>query len=136
MQVIVLILIVIAIIAFAIYKINNRFGMKELIMLLVVVIVSILAFVLTSRNLEEKVPSLFKQKYETEKNTKIAKFTYERLNNKTVSSKTNFIYNFNYIVLKNNKEFVCKMENIQVKKIEDEYIFENFNNVKEECQEN
>ncbi|WP_321468455.1 hypothetical protein [Halarcobacter sp.] len=136
MQVIVLIIVLLAILAFAIYKINNKFGTKEIAMLLAVIIVSSLVFVLISRNQQEKVPLLFKQKYESEKNIKISKFTYERVNNKTVSSKTNFIYNFDYIIFKNKEEYFCKMNNIKVKKIQDEYIFENFNEVKEECQKN
>jgi len=136
MQVIILILIFIAVLAFVIYKINNRFGTKEIFMLISVIVVSSLVFVLISRNQQEKVPLLFKQKYENIKNVKISKFSYERVNNKTVSSKTKFIYNFNYIIIKDGKEYFCKMDNVKVKKIEDEYIFENFNKIKEVCQKN
>ncbi|XOB63125.1 hypothetical protein ACMC56_04800 [Campylobacterota bacterium DY0563] len=136
MQVIVLIIVLLAVLAFAIYKINNKFGTKEIIMLVAVIVVSSLVFVLISRNQQEKVPLLFKQKYESEKNIKISKFTYERVNNKTVTSKTNFVYNFDYIIYKNKEEYFCKMDNVKVKKIQDEYIFENFNDIKEECQKN
>ena len=136
MQVIILIVILIAVLAFVIYKINNKFGTKEIFMLISVIIVSSLVYVLISRNQQEKVPLLFKEKYENLKNVKISKFSYERINNKTVSSKTKFVYNFTYIIIKDGKEYFCKMNNIKVEKIEDEYIFENFNKVKEVCQKN
>ncbi|WP_320036446.1 hypothetical protein [Halarcobacter sp.] len=136
MQVIVLIIVLLAVLAFAIYKINNKFGTKEIMILVAVIVVSSLVFVLISRNQQEKVPLLFKQKYENEKNIKISKFTYERVNNKTVTSKTNFVYNFDYIIYKDKEEYFCKMDNVKVKKIQDEYIFENFNDIKEECQKN
>jgi hypothetical protein len=87
----------------------------------------------TIKNQEEKVPNLFVTKYETEKNSQIEKFTFERLNNKTVSSNTEFIYNFDYIVKKDGKEFVCSAKGVKIKKIQDEYVFENFDTLNEKC---
>lgn len=136
MQIMVLILFFVALLAFIIYKINNRFGTKEFIIFSVVIIVSVLVAVMVFRNEKQKVPELFKQKYEKQHNVTISKFSYERVNNKNISSKIDFIYDFNYIILKDGKEIVCKAKDVKIKKIEDEYIFENFNNLKEECQEN
>ncbi|WP_044415750.1 hypothetical protein [Halarcobacter anaerophilus] len=133
MQIMFVAVIIIAFLAFVIYKINNRFATKELITLIAVIIVTILVVVSMMRNQEEKVPLLFKQKYEQEKNVVIEKLSFERLNNRNVSSKTNFIYNFDYIIKKDGKEFLCKAKNIKIKKIEDEYVFENFHNLKENC---
>lgn len=133
MQIMIVALLAIAIVAFIIYKINNKFETKEFIILFSVIIVSSLATVMLLRNAEEKVPQLFKQKYEKENQVKILKLSHERLNNKTLSSKTNFIYDFDYIIKKDDKEFVCTSKNVKIKKIEDEYIFENFNEIKESC---
>ncbi|XPV67686.1 MAG: hypothetical protein ACNI25_10200 [Halarcobacter sp.] len=119
-----------------IYKINNRFQMKEFLVFIGIVIVSI---TLTWYFLEEnknKVPQLFKTKYEKDKGVKIDKLSFERVNNKTLSSNTNFIYNFDFIVLKDGKEFVCTIKNVKIRKIEDEFIFDNYDNLKQECKEN
>ena len=135
MQFIVVILLAIVLVAFLMYKINNKFGTKEIIILILVIIVSILVTNITLKNQEEKVPNLFKTKYENTKNSKIEKLTYERLNNKTVSSKTEFIYNFDYIMKKDDKEFVCTAKSVKIKKIQDEFVFENFDGLDETCDE-
>lgn len=135
MQFIVVILLAIVLVAFLMYKINNKFGTKEIIILILVIIVSILVTNITLKNQEEKVPNLFKTKYENTKNSKIEKLTYERLNNKTVSSKTEFIYNFDYIMKKDDKEFVCTAKSVKIKKIQDEFVFENFDSLDETCDE-
>lgn len=134
MQIMILAVIVIAIVAFIIYKINNKFETKEFIILTAVIIVSILVSVMLLRNAEEKVPMLFKQKYEKEKEVKILKLSHERLNNKTLSSKTNFIYDFDYIIQKDGKELICSLKEVKIKRIEDEYIFENFKKLREKCE--
>ena len=82
---------------------------------------------------EEFFPSLFKQKYEKEKDITIKELTYELLNNKVVSSKTKFIYKFTYIISKDDKEFLCTVSDVEINKIEDSYIFKNFKDLKEEC---
>lgn len=133
MQIMFFAIVLIAIIAFIIYKINNKFETKEFIILFAVIIVSVLVIVMLLRNEEEKVPLEFKNKYEQIKNQKILKFSFERLNNKNLSSKTNFIYNFDYIIYKDNIEYICILKNVKIKKIEDEYIFEDFDNLDEKC---
>lgn len=135
MQFIFLIIVFIALLAFIIYKINNKFETKEIFILIVVILIPILSFTFYQRNQEERVPNIFKQKYEKEKNSQIEKFSFERVNNKTLSSKYEFIYNFDYIIKKDNKEFVCSAKNVVIKKIQDEYVFENFKNMTEKCEE-
>ncbi len=135
MQFVLVILIAIVLVAFLIYKMNNKFETKEIAILVLVIIVTIVVANFTIKNQEEKVPNLFVTKYESEKNSQIEKFTFERLNNKTVSSNTEFIYNFDYIVKKDGKEFVCTAKGVKIKKIQDEYVFENFNTLNEKCDE-
>ncbi len=133
MQFVLVILIAIVLVAFLIYKMNNKFETKEIAILVLVIIVTIAVANFTIKNQEEKVPNLFVTKYESEKNSQIEKFTFERLNNKTVSSNTEFIYNFDYIVKKDGKEFVCSAKGVKIKKIQDEYVFENFDTLNEKC---
>ncbi len=133
MQIMLIVIIFIALLAYTIYKVNNKFETKEFIILFLVVVVSILVTVMLLRNSQERVPQKFKAKYEKEKNLHILKFSYERLNNKNISSKTNFIYNFDYIINKDGEEAICTSKNVKIKKIEDEFIFENFDELNEEC---
>ena len=133
MQIIVLIAVSLVVAALIIYKINKKFEAKELIILLVVVIIPILILTYLLDNQNNEVPNKFKTKYENEKNVKILKLSFERLNNKNVSSKANFVYDFTYIVKKDNKEFFCKTKDVKIKKIQDEFVFENFENLNEEC---
>lgn len=135
MQFIFLIVILIALVAFIIYKINKKFETKEIFILLVVILIPILSLTFYLRNQEEKVPNIFKEKYEKEKDIKILKLSFDRLNNKNISSKTEFIYDFDYIIKKEDKEFACNLKNVKIKKIEDEYVFENFHNLIEKCGE-
>ncbi|RXJ67733.1 hypothetical protein CRV08_10215 [Halarcobacter ebronensis] len=135
MQITLVAILFIALLGFIIYKINNRFALKELIILISIIVVSVLALVMLLRNEEEKVPQLFKTKYEQNRKVTISKMSYERLNNKYITSKTEFVYNFDFIISKDNKELVCEVKNVIIKKIEDEYIFENFNTMDENCQE-
>ena len=92
-----------------------------------------IAYTLYENKQEEFFPSLFKQKYEKEKDIPIKELTYELLNNKVVSSKTKFIYKFTYIISKDDKEFLCTVSDVEINKIEDSYIFKNFKDLKEEC---
>ncbi|WP_072681118.1 hypothetical protein [Arcobacter sp. LA11] len=133
MQIMVFALVLIALAAFIIYKVNNKFETKEIVILLSVVIITIITVVFLSNKQEEIVPKIFKEKYEKEKNVNILKLSFERLNNKNVSSKVNFLYTFDYIIKKDGKELFCTAKEVRVKKIEDEYIFENLNTLKEDC---
>lgn len=133
MQIIISTLIFMAILSFIIYKINNKFSNKELVILLTIVTIGVVAMQLFLENKEDKIPSLFVKKYETIKNVKILKLSYEELNNKNISSDINFIYKFDYIIEKDKKQLVCTANKVQIKKIEDEYVFINFATFKETC---
>ena len=133
MQIIFGIAIFIIVVTLILYKVNNRFEKKEFIILIVIIIMTSIAYTLYENKQEEFFPSLFKQKYEKEKDIPIKELTYELLNNKVVSSKTKFIYKFTYIISKDDKEFLCTVSDVEINKIEDSYIFKNFKDLKEEC---
>ncbi len=133
MQIIIFALILIALVAYIIFKVNNKFETKEIIILLSLIIISIAALLYSLQENETKVPNIFKERYQANKNIEILKLSYERLNNKNVSSKNLFIYNFDYIINKDGQEYICNIKNIKIKKIEDEYIFENFDKLNEKC---
>ncbi len=133
MQIILLALILISILALIIYKINNKFASKEFIILLVIIVLSVIITEIFLDKKENKIPSLFMKKYQDEKNIEILKLSYERLNNKNITSEINFIYKFDYIIKKDGKELVCTSNKVLVKKIQDEYIFTNFSSFKETC---
>jgi len=133
MQIIVFALVLITLVAFIIYKVNNKFETKEIIILVSLIIITVVTTIFLTNKKEELVPKMFKEKYEKEKNVTILKLSYERLNNKNISSKSNFIYKFDYIIEKDGKESVCTANEVSIKKIEDEYIFGDFNSFREEC---
>ena len=84
---------------------------------------------------ENYFPNLFTQTYLKRNNIAIEKLSYELLNNKYISSKTQFIYKFTYIIQKEGKEFLCTAPKVEINKIGDEFIFTNFANLQEECVE-
>jgi ABC-type uncharacterized transport system substrate-binding protein len=133
MQIMVFSLILIALAAFIIYKVNDKFETKEIIILITLIVIIIGTTILLLNKDENVLPEIFKTKYEASKNVEIIKLSSERLNNKTTSSKTNFVYRFDYIINKDNKELVCTANSVKIKKIEDEYVFENFDNFNEKC---
>jgi hypothetical protein len=133
MQIIIIIAVLIIEITLILYKVNNQFEKKEFIILLLVIIISTIVMVSYEKNQEEFFPNLFKEKYAKEKNISIEKLTAELLNNKVVSSKDKFIYKFTYIIKKENQEFLCTTTNVEINKIEDNFIFKNFADLKEEC---
>ncbi len=133
MQIMLTFIVIILLLVIGIYKINNRFQKKELFIffgIITVIVASTLYFIDQNEN---KVPQLFKTKYEKQNNVKIEKLSFERVNNKTLSSDTNFIYNFDFISLKDGSEYICNIKNVKIKKIEDEFIFENFENLNKDC---
>ena len=133
MQVIFGIAILIIATTLILYKVNNQFEKKEFIILLLIIIISAITYGLYEETQDEFFPKMFKEKYSKEKSATINELTAELLNNKTVSSKTKFIYKFTYLVSKENKEYLCTMNNVEINKIEDVYIFKNFSEIKEEC---
>ena len=133
MQIIIAIAVLIVAITLILYKVNNQFEKKEFIILLLIIIITSLAYVSYEQNQEEFFPNMFKEKYEKEKNLTIESLSAELLNNKVVSSKDKFIYKFTYIVKKENQEIVCTTTNVEINKIEDNFVFKNFSDLKEEC---
>ena len=133
MQIIIAIAVLIVAITLILYKVNNQFEKKEFIILLLIIIITSLAYVSFEKNQEEFFPNMFKEKYEKEKNLTIESLSAELLNNKVVSSKDKFIYKFTYIVKKENQEFLCTTTNVEINKIEDNFVFKNFSDLKEEC---
>ncbi len=135
MQIIITIAVLIIVLTLVLYKINKKFEKKELLILLFIVVVSIAGTVLYEKNQEDFFPNMFKEKYEKEKNVLIEGLKAELLNNKVVSSNDKFIYKFTYLIKKENKEFLCTTTNVEINKIQDNFIFKNFSDLKEECYE-
>lgn len=133
MQIIIGIAIFIVIVTVIIYKINDRFEKREFIIFLLITIFTTVAFLFYENSQENFFPKMFKEKYEKEKNTQIESLEFELLNNKVVSSKDKFVYKFTYLVKKENKEFLCTMDNVEINKIQKDFIFKDFSNLKEEC---
>ncbi len=132
MQIFIAIILIIILIASIIYKLNNKFEKKELLILISIIVVVILVFTMYEKNQKNFLPNVFKEKYKKETNIDILKLSSELLNNKVVSSKNHFIYKFTYIIRKNNKEYLCVANNVNINKIQDEYIFDKWI---EECKE-
>ena len=133
MQIIIAIAVLIFAITLILYKVNNQFEKKEFIILVVIIIISSIAYTLYENKQDEFFPKMFKEKYEKDNNITIKGLSSELLNNKMVSSKTKFVYKFTYIINKDDKEFLCTVSNVEINKIEDSYIFKNFKDLKEEC---
>ena len=135
MQIIFGIAIFIIITTLILYKVNNKFEKKEFLILLVILVISTIAYTMYENNQENFFPKMFKEKYEKEKNVVIEGLESELLNNKVVSSKDKFIYKFTYLVRKENKEFLCTVNEVEINRIQDNFVFKNFSDLKEECLE-
>lgn len=133
MQIIITFAVILIIATIILYKINNKFQKKELLILFSIIILTTGIMFLYEKNQENFFPNLFKEKYEKEKNTIIEGLKAELLNNKVVSSKDKFIYKFTYIIKKDNQEFLCTTSNVEIDKIENNFVFRDFSNLKEEC---
>lgn len=130
MQILIVITLSLTLIGFILYKINKKFGLQEIITtVLIALVIGVGSSFLTEKK-EKIVQNIFKQKYENSTNSKILKIKAQRLNNKNVSSSNKFIYKFDLIVSKKDKEFVCTINEVIIKKIEDEFIIGNY---KESC---
>ena len=110
----------------------------QIIIVLTVLIIAITSILYVvndkfEKNQSEFFPNLFKEKYEKEKSVTIKSLAAELLNNKVVSSSDKFVYKFTYIISKGNEEFLCIATNVEINKIENNYIFKNFANLQEEC---
>jgi len=133
MQIIIGIAIFIVILTSIIYKINDRFEKREFIILLVIIFFVTIGIIWYEKSDENYLPKIFKEKYEKDKNLKIRSLSSELLNNKVLSSKDKFVYKFTYLVQKDDKEFLCTMDNVEINKVQKEFIFKDFSNLTEEC---
>ena len=133
MQIIIMISLLLVIATVIIYKVNDKFEKREFIILLATIFLLTIAFLYYENKQDNYLPNMFIKKYEQEYKTTIKSLDYELLNNKVVSSKDKFVYKFIFTVLKEDKEFLCTLNNVEINKIKDEYIFVNFDSLKEEC---
>ena len=76
---------------------------------------------------------MFKAKYENERKIAIKSLDYELLNNKVVNSKDKFIYKFIYTIEKDGDEFLCYVNDIEINRVKNKFVFVNFDRQKEEC---
>ena len=135
MQIIIGIVFFIIILTVILYKVNNRIEKKEFLILLAIIVISTIGYTMYENNQENFFPKMFKEKYEKEKNVLIEGLESELLNNKVVSSKDKFIYKFTYLIKKENKEFLCTTNEVEINRIQDNFVFKNFSDLKEECLE-
>ncbi|WP_122893304.1 hypothetical protein [Arcobacter peruensis] len=126
MQLILFSLVLLAVLIFIIYKIKKSFTKKDFIIFSVIIIGAIVAISYYNNSQEHKLPNAFKADYLQEKNIEISKLSYTQVNFEVLRS-TKFVYDFLYIIKKNDKEYVCEAKNVEVQKIEDEYIFKKYN---------
>lgn len=120
-------------VVYIIYKVNGKFEKKEFLILSSIVAIMIVLYVMYAKKQENYFPNLFQEKYLKEKNIAIEKLSYELLNNKYLTSKTQFIYKFVYIIQKDGKVFLCTAPKVEINKIGDEFVFTTFGNLQEEC---
>ena len=129
MQILIFSLVIIAIILYVIFKIKKSFTQKDIIYFFVVLGLIVLAIVYYNKVQEEKLPNVFKENYLKEHNTEILKLSSTQVNFEVLSS-TKAIYDFIYIINRDNKEYVCEAKNVEVLFIEDEYVIKKY---KEDC---
>ncbi len=124
-------LFILAFIAYLVYKIKQSFSKKELVYISIAVLLIIgFSSYLTHKH-KHKLPNTFKEDYLKNKNIKILKLSYKQTNGETLSSSKE-IYDFIYIINKNNQEYVCEAKKVEAQLIEDEYVFKPY---KETCRE-
>ncbi len=133
MQIIIIVSILLVVATVVIFKINERFEKREFYILLLTIFIATIGFLYYENQKDNYLPNMFIEKYEQEYKTKIKSLDYELLNNKVVSSKDKFVYKFTYTVLKEESEFLCSSKDVEIHKIKNEYIFINFDSLKEEC---
>lgn len=129
MQIILFSLIILALLIYIIIKVKKTFTKKDFISFSAIIALVIAAIIYYNNAQEQKLPNAFKAHYLNEKNTEISKLSFTQVNFEVLSS-TKSVYDFLYIIKKDNKEFVCEAKDVEVLKIEDEYVFKKY---KEDC---
>lgn len=129
MQIILFSLLILAVLIFIIFKIKKSFTKKDVISFFVIIAIIIAAIVYFNKVQDERIPNLFKTNYMQEHNIEIEKLSLTQVNFEDLST-TKSVYDFLYIIKKDGNEYVCEAKNVEVLKIEDEYIFKKY---KENC---
>lgn len=131
MQILIFTLVIIALIVFGIYKIKKTFSKLEIIGFFSLIVMIIIGIIYTNHLDENKLPDTFKSNYLKEKNIEILKLSYNQKNFEVLSS-SKAVYDFTYIIKKQEKEYVCEAKDVVIILIEDEYVIKKY---KEECRE-
>ncbi len=129
MQIILFSLVILALLIYIILKVKKSFTKKDFISFFAIVAIIIASIIYYNNTQEQKLPNAFKANYLNEKNIEITKLSFTQVNFEVLSS-TRSVYDFLYIIKKNDKEFVCEAKDVEVLKIEDEYVFKQY---KENC---
>lgn len=132
MQYILGFIILLALVVFVLYKINDRFEKKEFTILMVIILVTVVGYNFYDHKKEEFFPKLFKEHYLQTHQIEIDKLSYTLQNNQQLSAKDKFIYNFSYLIHKENKSYLCEANGVTINKIEDTYVFDKY---EENCKE-
>ncbi len=134
MQIFIAFLLLLALLVFIIYKVNNQFEKREFIILSIILVITIGGYLFYDKNQDERFPKQFKALYLKHNKIDISNLSYELLNNKNISSKNYFIYKFTYVINKEGKNSICVMPKVEIEKIGNDFVFKSFNQLKEECQ--
>lgn len=129
MQILIFSLIVIAFIVFIIYKVKKTFTQKEIIGFISLIIILIAGMIYFNSLEENKLADAFKENYKNDRNIEILKLSYNQTNIEVLSSNKQ-VYDFIYIIKKDEKEYVCEAKSVEIQQIEDEYVFKK---IKEDC---
>lgn len=129
MKIIIITLLILGLVFYLGYKIKNKYSKKELYSFLLIVLALIIGAILYNNYDNERMPNAFKAEYLKEKKIEIQKISYSYSAAEVLNSSSKF-YNFLYIISKENKEYVCEAKDVEVQRIEDEYLFKKY---KEEC---
>lgn len=126
MKILIIALLVILIVSYLIYKIRTNFTKKEILGFFILLGVVIFLSTYFGKEQKNHLANAFKKYYLNKTSISIEKITAVQTDVTVVKSNTH-IYSFDYILSKNKQEFFCEAKDIKVIQIEDEYIFENFN---------
>ena len=132
MQIFLVSVVILVSLALIIFKINNKFEKKEQKIYLVILSLIVLIFVSYNYNQDDILPELFKKEYSSKNKIEILKLSSELLNNKLISSKNKYVYKFTYIIKKDTKQYICTANNVEILKLDDEFIISKYT---EECKE-
>ncbi len=131
MQILLISVLILIVLAIIIYKINNKFGKKEQQIYVGLLSLLFISYIVFESTKEKALPTLFKEQYLKKNNIEILKLSSKLLNNKVLSSNKHFVYEFTYIIKKEEKEYVCTANKVDITKIQDEFIIKQY---KEKCE--